>query len=347
MKAFFDVSVLGLRIRVELPKDLGQDQRAQVQAAWSGALDTDDRSAEATVSLSEKVAFEVAMERLSVDVTLAALAALGDRALMFHAAGVADEQGRVAAFVGPSGRGKTTLSRALGSQYGYVSDETVAVGMDLSVSPYRKPLSLVREGAPKAQVSPAEAGLRGLPESSLSLGALVLLDRDAELDAPELVSVPLVTALPELVSQMSYLKEQKAPLQAIARLCDAVGGVQRLRYPDASTVSSLVPALIDRSSDPSEWQSLPTPFSGAPYDASGAVDAILTAGHVVVMVDSVVHVLDGVAPTIWLAAAEGQDIEGIIATVVAEYGAPPEGDSRALVTAALTELICAGILHHD
>lgn len=284
------------------------------------------------------------MESLSVDVTLAALAVVRDRALMFHSAGVADEQGRVAAFVGPSGRGKTTLSRALGEHYGYVSDETVAVEADLTVKPYRKPLSVVREGQPKEQLAPVDAGLKELPDAPLSLSALVLLERDAAVTAPEIVSVPLVDAVPQLVTQMSYLKEQDAPLHAIARLCDAIGGVQILRYPDAETVPAVMPKLLDKQSRPSVWHSAPDPASEGPYDATGAADAIITDGRVIVMVESTVHVLDGIAPTVWLAAARGQDLHGIVAAVVAEYGEPAEGSATKLVTAALDELVAAGVL---
>lgn len=342
MTAFVDVSALGLRIRIELPDD--QHQRDSVEAAWSGALHTDDGSVDATVSLIENVPFEVAMERLSVDVTLAALALVRDQALMFHAAGIADEQGRVAAFVGPSGRGKTTLSRTLGEQYGYVSDETIAVEPDLTVRPYRKPLSVVREDKPKEQVSPADAGLKDLPDAPLSLSALVLLERDVAVDAPEILSLPLVDAIPQLVRQMSYLKEQDAPLQTIARLCDAIGRVQILRYPDAVTVPALIPRLLDHRAEPSAWYSAPTPSSEGPYDASGIADAIVTDGRVIVMVDSTVHVLDGIAPMAWLAAAQGQGLDGIVAAVVAEHGEPAGGSAWTLVTAALEELVVAGIL---
>ncbi len=284
------------------------------------------------------------MERLTVDVTLAALAELSDRALMFHAAGVADEQGRVAAFVGPSGRGKTTLSRTLGGHYGYVSDETIAVSADLSVSPYRKPLSIVRDGSPKQQLSPKETGLLDLPDASLHLRALVLLDRDATLDAPQISTVPLVDAIPELIPQMSYLKEQERPLQAIARLCDQVGGVRMLRYPDASTVPALVPALLDHPDASSDWLPAPVPASDAPYVAGAILDSIITDDRVIVMIESQIQVLDGIAPSIWLAAAAGGDLDDIVSAVVALHGEPPGNDARMLVTAALDELMAAGIL---
>ena len=66
--------------------------------------------------------------------------------IMLHAAGLALPDGRVVAFVAPSGTGKTTLSRTLGKAFGYVSDETVVINFDGTVTPYPKPLSVIRSG---------------------------------------------------------------------------------------------------------------------------------------------------------------------------------------------------------
>lgn len=344
MTAFLDIDVLGLRARVTLGDDLDDQQRAQARTAWSGALSEGEREPDLTLTFSAGVDFDRAMERLTVEVTLAALAALRGRALMFHAAGIADENGRVAAFVGPSGRGKTTLGRELGRHGAYVSDETVAVGEKLRVSAYRKPLSVVREGAPKLQVSPVDAGLRELPNSELHLTSLVLMERDAELDRPEIVPVSLTDALPELVPQMSYLRDQDQPLQAIAALSDAVGGIRRLRYPDASTVPALLPELLAPFAHASSWQPISAAETTGPYAVDVVDDAILTDGFLIVMAGDTLRVLDGIAPAIWLACARGEGLDDIVAAVVAEFGAPPEGDAVALVERAIDDLIEAGVL---
>jgi len=339
------VEVLGLRVRIELPGGFEPERFGELAAAWSGAAVLDDAPpVDLTVPFAVGDDFHRAMERLTVDVTLAALDALRGKALLFHAGGVADEQGRVVAFVGPSGRGKTTLSRALGEHYGYVSDETIAVDADLRVHPYRKPLSVVRHGAPKKQVSTAEAGLRDLPDAPLRLTALVLMDRDGDVAAPELVPVGLAEALPELVEQMSYLRDHPRPVSAIAALHDAVGGLRRLRYADASTVAPMVERMLAHPASPSEWAPITTASDTGPFDTAHVDDAITTEGFVVVMVDAVLHVLDGIAPVIWQAAAQGSDTDAIVDAVVAEFGAPPHGDARALVEAALDELIRAGVL---
>ncbi|WP_309127678.1 ATP-binding protein [Microbacterium sp.] len=344
MNDFVDIDVLGVRIRVEYADDLDSSQRRTASDAWSGARSEGVGEADLSRTFSAGADFERAMERLTVDVTLSALDALRGRALMFHAAGVADESGRVAAFVGPSGRGKTTLSRELGRHCGYVSDETIAVDAELNVFPYRKPLSVVRAAKPKQQVSPDEAGLRGLPQAPLRLASLVLIERDAALSAPEIAPLPLVDALPELVPQMSYLRDQERPLRAIAVLCDAIGGVRRLRYPEAATVPPLLPELFATPPTVHEWQPAPTPAESGPYDASGVDDAILTDGHVIVMAHSMLHVLDGIAPVVWTEAAAGRDLDGIVDVVVEQHGAPPQGSAHELVAAAVDELIDAGVL---
>ncbi|MGB3374659.1 MAG: PqqD family peptide modification chaperone [Microbacterium sp.] len=344
MTAFLDLDVLGLRVRVVLSDDLTDQQRDEVRQAWSGATLSSQGEPDLTLPFAAGADFDRAMERLTVEVTLAALDALRGDVLMFHAAGVADEDGNVAAFVGPSGRGKTTLSRELSRHRAYVSDETVAVDGGLRVHPYRKPLSLVREGAPKHQVSPVDAGLRELPDSDLRLSALVLMERDADLAQPEIVPVALTDALPELVPQMSYLRDQDKPLQAIAALSDAVGGIRRLRYPDSTTVPALLPELMISSGSASTWQPVSDAEATGPYLVDVADDAILTDGFVIVMAGATLHVLDGIAPVIWVACARGDDLDAIIAAVVAEFGAPPEGDAATLVEHAIDDLIEAGVL---
>ena len=154
---------------------LTDDGWAAVQHAWSGAVVVSDGCAgpSATVTAHGAVITESMLASLSIDVTLAALEQRAGEVLMLHAAGLATDEGRVVVLVGPSGRGKTTASRVLGRDFGYVSDESVGIEADGTVLPYRKPLSIIEDHDHlKAQRSPKELGLRPLPDRPLRVAAL-------------------------------------------------------------------------------------------------------------------------------------------------------------------------------
>jgi len=200
------VSALGVRIRLRFHEDAPAAVRKTVAQAWADATLPHDTGYDVSLHVPQQD-HDKALENLSSLVTYQALRFHRGKKHLFHAAGVADSAGRVVAFVGPSGAGKTSLSRVLGRHHGYVSDETVAVDDDLSVLPYRKPLSLVREGSPKQQVAPSALGLKNLPEAPLQLDRIVLLDRQETFEGYELEPVPLVEAITFLLQQMSFTKE--------------------------------------------------------------------------------------------------------------------------------------------
>lgn len=340
-----DVGALGVRIRVIFDDDLDDITAEAIRASWQGAWLPYDAAIEPdqTIPVTAGREPDALAESLTVQVTLAALTCRGGELFLFHACGVADPAGRVAAFVGPSGRGKTTLSRALGAVHGYVSDETIAVDTALSVLPYRKPLSVVRERRPKEQVSPDAAGLQPVPEAPLALAALVLITRDGAQPDPAIEQVPFPEAIAELAPQMSYLAELPMPLQLLATLCDRIGGVVRLTYPDAATVPPIVPQLLDHVRVHEAWEPAP-PGENPEFDLSTVADAIRCGDRVVVLAQRWVHVLDGIAPVIWDSLRTGRRTDGIVADVVAEFGVPERGDPRELVDAALDELVAAGVL---
>ena len=110
---------------------------------------------------------------------------------MLHAAAVALDDGRVIGFVGPSGRGKTTASQALGRTYGYVTDETLAIRPDGSVVAYPKPLSIGARPGHEAHRAGLGARPSPGPTGKLRLAALVLLDRRPDVEQPYVESVPI------------------------------------------------------------------------------------------------------------------------------------------------------------
>lgn len=335
----FQVAAIGVVVAVEFDESTPADTVAAVHESWAGAL-TDQTPADAVVQMGTGP-IDNARERLSVDVTLAALQHRSGELIMFHAAGVADPDGNVAAFVGPSGRGKTTLSRALGPHFGYVSDETIAIDAHRRIYPYRKPLSLVRAGRPKEQVAPRAAGLSDLPAAELRLSALVLLERVDDPVDPRWEPVGVIDALTDLVPQMSYLAEIDRPLQRVCALMDAVGGVQRLVYSEATATVPVVAQILaeGRPVASAQW----SPATTDPLPAH-VVDAIVVGSSLVVLADRTVHVLDGIAPEIWVRTVAGATRDEVVAAVVARYGAPPSGDAAELVEDALAALVAAAVL---
>lgn len=174
--------------------------------------------------------FERSASQLSSNVTLAALSRHRGQHILLHAGAIARPDGAVVAIIGPSGRGKTTTVRNLARHFGYVSDESVAITSSNEVLPYRKPLSVITDGhADKLQIAPSKLGLQPLPDEALRCVGLVLLDRRNDEGAESKVeAASLAQALVELVPQTSYLADLPAPLQRIAALATATGGVRRL-----------------------------------------------------------------------------------------------------------------------
>lgn len=190
---------------------------------------------------------DVLLHNLSPSITGRAIEHLAGQALMFHACALADSHtGASALFVGPSGMGKTTLSRQLGRVFGYVTDETAAVEADGSLRLFPKPLSLLQESGSylKKQVCPAELDLVP-PPADPHVVAVVLLDRRP--DAPEmplLETVDLLPAVAALAEQISYLKIMDRPLQRLTGLLRAVGGPRRLSYRDGADLVPVVRRLL-------------------------------------------------------------------------------------------------------
>jgi hypothetical protein len=290
-----------------------------------------------------------AADQLATHLTLAGLRRLAGTVFLFHAAGLALDDGRVLAFVGPSGRGKTTVAARLGTTLGYVSDETVAFRHDLSVIPYPKPLSIGSRPGSKHMHAPAALGLKPAPEA-LRLAALVLLDRDPTVSAPRVESVPLDEALGELVPQMSSLAAMPDPLRNLIDVIAATGGVRRLVYAGAEELADLVPTILQTRSDTqpdSEPATLPLPLpSKLPRGAVGRapfVDALAIDDKLAVLSSHRLHVLAGIGPTLWK-SADGVSIEELLALVESVHGPNPNASGGSYVVDAIDQLVAAGVL---
>jgi energy-coupling factor transporter ATP-binding protein EcfA2 len=356
------VDAVGSLIAIDL-SDLDEADEAAVRAAWADA--TVDAAADAepaaTVrpSKSERVHM---LSGLSQQVTLAAIEAARGRAWMLHAAGIATPDGQVVVLVGPSGRGKTTASRALGAVYGYVSDETIAIDDDGRVWPYRKPLSVIEDAAaPKTQHPPSALGLLPLPDAELRVAAVVLLDRDAEHPATPVIEVIDVgDALSELVSQTSFLHDQHAALRFISALAAATGGIRTVKYREAATLPAIIPELV-RPAGPIAVPDKPAHLApGADPAHTGPTFSRIEVADEVGLDDpdrialltiregrlGHVTVLGGIAPAVWR-TADGATLQQLTDAALDAYGEPDGFDAGAAALVAVGQLLDAGLLTSD
>ena len=281
---------------------------------------------------------------LTSGITTRLLESVAGELLLFHAAGLADDEGDVTLLVAASGRGKTTAARVLGRTRGYVTDETVAVDdlADDAVLPYRKPLSIaVTPGRPKAQLSPDVLGLRPLPATRLRASRVVLLSRDVAHTGPAVLSpVGLVDSIVELVPQMSYLGLTEGALRRLAGLIERTGGAMRIRYRDAEEIGD----VLDRAGSgesTTTWRPVPWESRTPGIEFGEAVDAIATDESTLVLTRERLLVLGGIAPAILDAVARGVPI----ADSVARHHGEPH-DAERLIALRLGELVEAGVLRH-
>jgi hypothetical protein len=362
------VSVLDVPFRVVFGDGLSDGEVERITASWSACLAPaggDEQLVHADVLPSRGVGDGVRVlagsvaqleESLTSTLTVQANGARRHDLLMLHACGVADEQGRVLAFVAASGTGKTTMARMLGGRFGYVTDETVAVAQGGRVVPYPKPLSVkpLTGSAPKAQLAPGELGLRPVPDVPLVLAGVVLLDRRSDVAEPFLEPVDPVEAVDDLVPQTSYLSARPRPIAHLVDTLRSLGGVRRLVYTESSAALDLVEELFSSLGDPapSIWDDvvpLPLPVPGtAPADLERAPadDALLTpSGEVLVFCAGTLVRLSGIGPSVWRLVGSGVTGDDLVAAVLAEVGGAPDGvDPRAAVTAAVDELVGLGVI---
>ncbi|WP_052226370.1 P-loop NTPase family protein [Microbacterium mangrovi] len=358
----FTVRVLTSAVRVELDESIPADVRAGIAQQWAHlqvpdaplglealrvrTVGSPDRGGPARSVLVNDPS--EAPDTLATELTLVGLRALVGRAFLFHAAGLATRDGSVIALVGPSGRGKTTASRALGQSLAYVSDETVGIRPDGSIIPYPKPLSVGNRPGTKTLYPPDEVGLT-VADGALRLGALVLLDRDPDGSGVQVESVDLIDALAELVSQTSSLASVPEPLTTLAALIARTGGVRRVRYAEAGDLC----AVVDEILAPGEASGRPVTAmhpADDPTAAPGSIrrapfaEAVADGDRIAVLSRSRLHVLEGLGSAVWR-SADGVSPEQLRDDVLAGMPPAPEGlDVDAAIEEATAELRRAGLV---
>lgn len=350
IRAGLVVNALGCAVQIET-QGLSPEADAETRRVWAGAVASPGDPLP-VCHLTMPVPggpLDGALSTLSQRVTRAAIEARRGQLWMLHAAGISDADGRVIALIGPSGQGKTTAARVLSTHYGYVSDETVGIGEDGCVLPYRKPLSVI-EGSVhvKVQRSPEELGLLPLPPVPLRLAALVLLDRRPDGPAePALERCDLGEVLLELVAQTSHIGELPAPLRTIAAHASSVGGILRVVYREADTLHAALAPLFrePHSTLPDEpagrARRVPegpglyrrTYLDALPLDQAGQMALLQPEPDG----GSILRLVAGIGPALW-EAADGSSLAELVSAAKDAYGAPEGIDVHAAVESAVAEL---------
>jgi hypothetical protein len=211
---------------------------------WERCIRTDAVGASVEVYVPECGSLAAELAWVSSEVTLQAIGARAGELWMLHAGGVADPTtGATIALVGPSGAGKTTATRVLAQEFGYVSDETVGIDTSGAVLPYPKPLSVVEsDKGHKRQVSPTDLGLLEPPETC-TLAGLVLVNR-VDGTTLDVRRVPTGEALVRLAEQTSYVARMDSPLRTMAGHVERVGGAVEVTYSEAADLVPVVRQLM-------------------------------------------------------------------------------------------------------
>lgn len=265
--AALTIAGIGAQVTLRLGGSRQEELTESLRAAWSRCLHQSRGPHAETVGATLHAAGEPTpstddplvvagsdapslLTQLTQTVTRALIRAQAGRLLMLHAGAVSHPgSGRSLVFVAAGGTGKTTLTKLLGSAYGYLTDETVAIDAGDRILPYPKPLSVRgAEGYPKREYSPDHLGLR-LAHGAPTVGRVLLLERDDNhVGAPDVQEVGLLDGIELLAPQISALYALPRGLQRLAHLRETTGPLLRVRYAEATSLRGLAAELIGEAS---------------------------------------------------------------------------------------------------
>ncbi|HKX68280.1 MAG TPA: hypothetical protein VJN29_13765 [Intrasporangium sp.] len=252
-----ELHALGARVRVDLrgaaPVLVREFQRVWRRCLAPSSGSPVPRELDAgTVSLAGELAHVVpdasrdvaagALTRSTQRITGALIAAQAGRLLMLHAGALCHpDTGASVVYVAPGGTGKTTLSRALGHELAYLTDETVGITEDRRILPYPKPLTLRRPSGGRAKVehAPDDLGLLE-PRADPWVAGVMLIRRDPSMVGVSVEPLSVADALLLLAAEASSLARLERPLHRLADLGHATGGFRLVRYAEAADLAELV-----------------------------------------------------------------------------------------------------------
>lgn len=188
------------------------------------------------------------LNTVSALVTRELISAQTGKLMMAHACGLSHpDTGDSIIFVAKGGTGKTTIAQRFGSQFGYLSDETIGFTADRRIHPYPKPLSVRVADSVKVEKSPQELGLIR-PHTAPVLKQIVVLERVSTATALQVTNLSTLDAIQALANQTSSLSLFPDSLQQLAQVIEATAGVQHWRYWDVAQLGDRLRAALEASS---------------------------------------------------------------------------------------------------
>lgn len=329
---------MGVAVDVAL-EGSGLDE-AEFRRLWHRTLEAPDgweSGAFASLAIDAPASLESATQRITRQLVELQWGNL----LMLHAGAVADPStGRTLAYVAPSGTGKSTLTRLLGREFGYVTDETVGVEpQSLAVLPYPKPITWAEErGARKVEHAPESMGLQVCPPRP-HLARLAVLRRTG-IATPTFTELSTVEAMEAVAPETSSLAKLPSALHLLASVFERVGGVTLIEYGEATDILDWCRAALAEPAEgaaPSTGASAATPVTAfAPVHLYEGDDAsVLLMGNSMLRLSPIAAAIVRQWP---------RPVDELAASLEAEFGAPEGTDLISAVEEQLAALAERGAI---
>lgn len=247
MTSTFVVSGLGTTTVVDTGDRI---DRETFRMAWSRCIKDPVASSDGATQPQSPIGPLSSMTTLTQTITGELIKQRAGELLMLHAGAVCNSKtGATVAYAARGGTGKTTLTHRLGTNFGYVTDETVGVEPNTwRVVPYEKPLSILESESDleKTENSPDDLGLlRAHPKPHLA--ALLILRRSPSTTSPIWTHLNLFEGITTLIPETSSLRKLNKPLQLLDSLYQAVGGFWLVEYSDTEQIMDRVASFVEAS----------------------------------------------------------------------------------------------------